>query len=79
MVERADDEQPGGSVQGPVEWEPWKFEAVAYVDPEHYGEGHLGPDWGFANEGKCESCGSWVRSNVKRGLCSICGSKVYMT
>lgn len=59
-------------------WEPWTINAVAYPDPAEYSDG-LGPDWGLCQEGTCGDCGNIVRSNVKKGLCSICDNKVYMT
>ncbi len=62
----------------PDRWGPWELEAVAYVDPAEYGDG-LGPDYGLCQEGTCQVCGTRVRSNVKHGLCSICGGPAHMT
>ena len=62
----------------PQRWGPWQFQAVAYVDPAEWGES-LGPDYGLCQEGSCGTCGTRVRSNVKQGLCPICGARVYMT
>lgn len=53
----------------------WEVQAVAYP-PSSAG---LGPDWGFCQFGQCRGCGSLVRSNVKRGICSVCGTDVEMT
>lgn len=63
----------GGSEQ----WGPWELAAVAYPDPAHYTG--LGPDWGLCQFGGCMVCGVEARSNVKNGLCSVCGASVYMT
>ncbi len=66
----------------PERWEPWEIEAVAYIDRAAYPNILLddnGPDYGFCQGGTCQSCGMTVRSNVKHGICPICGNKVYMT
>ncbi len=60
------------------DWGPWEIHAVAYIDRDEHPEG-LGPDWGFCEFGTCESCGTHVRSNVKRGICPVCGDRVSMT
>lgn len=60
-------------------WDTWKIEAVAYVDEEEYGEDVLGTDWGFCQFGECQFCGISVRSNLKHGVCPVCGSKVSMS
>lgn len=62
----------------PARWGEWKIEAVASPDPAHYG-GHPGPDYGLCQSGKCTVCRVAARSNVKNGLCAICGAPVYMT
>jgi hypothetical protein len=62
----------------PEVWEPWSLAAVAYRDREEYRDG-VGPDWGFCQFGTCETCQMPVRSNVKHGICPICGTKVSMT
>lgn len=62
----------------PHRWGPWDVDAVAYPDPDEYGES-LGPDYGLCQSGTCTGCGFEVRSNVKRGLCAICGAGVNMT
>ncbi len=62
----------------PQRWGPWKLDAVAYVDSREYGD-DLGPDYGLCQAGSCQSCGTRVRSNVKHGLCPICGGPAYMT
>jgi hypothetical protein len=66
----------------PEHWGDWKIEAIAYVDREEPGESAedgLEPDWGFCQFGKCQSCAMAVRSNLKHGICPICGSKVSMS
>jgi hypothetical protein len=60
-------------------WGNWKIEAVAYVDREEYGEDGLGADWGFCQFGECQFCEISVRSNLKHGVCPVCGSKVSMS
>ena len=62
----------------PPRWGPWEHDVVAYPDPQAWGDS-LGPDYGLAQVGSCGTCGVRVRSNVKQGLCPICGGKVYMT
>lgn len=57
------------------DWLPWKVEAVAYPEQEAVIE----PAWGFCQFGDCGLCGTLVRSNSKRGTCSVCGAAVYMT
>ena len=61
-----------------VVWEPWEIQAVAYLDRDTY-TATYGPTWGFCQFGVCTACGTTVRSNVKRGICPICGAKVSMT
>jgi hypothetical protein len=61
----------------PQRWGQWELDAVAYVDPAEWG-GSLGPGYGLAQAGSCGTCGMRVRSNVKNGLCPICGARVYM-
>jgi hypothetical protein len=63
----------------PEHWGSWEIEAVAYVDREEYGEDVLDPEWDFCQFGECQSCGIAVRSNLKRGVCPVCSSKVYMS
>jgi rubrerythrin len=71
------------SLEGESEhWKPWKIEAVAYIDHEAYpntSSGNNGPYYGFCEGGACQNCGMAMRSNVKHGICPICGNKVYMT
>ena len=62
----------------PDKWGPWKFEAVAYLDRNHYPAGN-GPNYGFCQFGACSTCGIRVRSNVKNAVCPICSTKVSMT
>jgi hypothetical protein len=62
----------------PDKWGSWKFEAVAYIDRNHYPAGN-GPDYGLCQFGACSTCGIRVRSNVKNGVCPICSTKVSMT
>jgi hypothetical protein len=62
----------------PERWASWSIEAVAYIDRDVYPEG-AGPDWGYCQFGTCQSCQIHVRSNVKNGICPICGSNVYMS
>jgi hypothetical protein len=62
----------------PERWAPWSIEAVAYIDRDAYPEG-VGPDWGFCQFATCQACQMPVRSNVKNGICPVCGSKVYMS
>lgn len=62
----------------PERWGPWEIHAVAYPDPIHNGDG-LGPTWGLCQEGPCSVCGVRARSNVKHGICSVCGASVGMT
>jgi hypothetical protein len=62
----------------PESWGPWTIEAVAYPDPAHYGD-TLGPDWGLCQSGACCNCDVRACSNVKNGICAICGATVYMT
>ncbi|MEO6811800.1 MAG: hypothetical protein ABI353_22050 [Isosphaeraceae bacterium] len=59
-------------------WGRWKLEAVASPDPTHYGT-QTGPDWGLCQSGECGVCGVGARSNVKHGLCAVCGADVSMT
>lgn len=63
----------------PAHWGTWRIEAVAYVNQEEYGKDVLGPEWGFCQFGSCQSCGMEVRSNLKHGVCPVCGSKVSMS
>lgn len=69
---KMDEGEPGHS-------EPWKIEAVAYVDKEEYGKNVLGIDWGLCQFGECQSCGVAVRSNLKYGVCPVCDNKVFMS
>jgi hypothetical protein len=62
----------------PERWGPWELDAVAYPDPAHYG-GSPRPDWGLCQSGTCVGCGAGARSNVKNGVCAICGTAVYVT
>ena len=62
----------------PERWGPWQTDAVAYPNATKYGDS-LGPDYGLCEEGTCGGCGLAVRSNVKQGLCPVCGVAVYMT
>lgn len=62
----------------PERWGPWKIEAVAPPDPSHHGDS-LGPDWGLCQSGGCGACGVKARSNVKNGLCAVCGATVNLT
>ena len=62
----------------PERWGPWRIEAVAFSDPSHYGKS-LGPDWGLCQSGECGDCGVGARSNVKNGICAVCGATVHMT
>lgn len=64
--------QPGA----PVEWEPWQIEVAAYNPPDSLGgPGDLGQSSGG---GGC--CGGIShRSNLKRGMCPICGREVGLT
>lgn len=60
----------------------WQVEALAKPEVEHYApsrpsEVFVGPT-GFGQEGTC-TCGFKVRSNMKHGVCSICGNPVSMT
>lgn len=75
MLDDESDPEADPSVQ---QWGAWEIEAVAYPDPDHYGSA-FGPDWGFCEGGTCLTCTTKVRSNVKYGLCPICGAKVFMT
>lgn len=59
--------------------DPWEIQAVAYRDPALWPADNLGPDWGFCEFGQCQECGTAVRSNVKEGICPVCGAKVRMT
>ena len=61
----------------PTRWGPWTIESVAYPNQE-FNVG-LGPNYGLCQVGTCGACGIEVRSNVKQGLCPICGAEVYMT
>jgi hypothetical protein len=62
----------------PKRWGPWELEAVAYPDPAHYGGG-LGPDWGLCQSGACVGSGARACSNVKNGVCAVCGAAIDMT
>ena len=60
----------------------WEFAAVAYADPIKEGGG--APDIGlgpaiFCQNGTCRGCGMIQFSHRKRGICAICGHKVYLT
>lgn len=59
----------------------WEFAAVAYVDTDQYAEGTRGleGDYIFFQHGKCDTCGIWVVSDLKGGICPVCGSKVALT
>ncbi|MEW4571149.1 hypothetical protein AB1L88_25035 [Tautonia sp. JC769] len=74
-VASSDLESDGGE---PERWGPWRIEAVASPDPSHYG-GSLGPGWGLCQSGGCGACGVGARSNVKNGICAVCGAAVFMT
>jgi hypothetical protein len=63
----------------PERWGTWKIEAVAYVDGEECEEDVLGTDGGFCQFGECQFCGIPVRSDLKHGVCPVCGSKVSMS
>jgi hypothetical protein len=63
----------------PERWDPYRIEAIAYVDEEIYGVGRVGIDWGFCQFGECEQCGVSVRSDLKFGICPICNGKVGMS
>lgn len=62
----------------PERWGPWQIDAVAYPNPTVWGDS-LGPNYGLCQAGTCGGCGLTVRSNVKEGICPICGDAVYMT
>ncbi|HEY3364325.1 MAG TPA: hypothetical protein VGK74_04675 [Symbiobacteriaceae bacterium] len=62
----------------PETWGPWSVEAVAYINRVVYPEG-TGPDWGFCQFGTCTVCGTKARSNVKSGVCPICGGEVELS
>ena len=66
----------------PPQWSNWKISVVAKPDPTDYAPDatglFVGADWGFCQEAEC-SCGYHVRSNMKRGICQICGRNVWMT
>lgn len=62
-------------------WEPWEIHAIAYPDQAAYDED---PDWagfdyGFCEWAICSTCETQLRCNLKRGICPICSSKVYLT
>ena len=59
-------------------WGPWQTDAVAYPNPAEWGDS-LGPDYGLCQAGTCMGCGTAVRSNVKGGVCPVCGAAVWMT
>jgi len=59
-------------------WGRWRWDAVAYPNIAKWGDS-LGPDYGLCQYGNCAGCGLTVRSNVKDGVCPICGVAVYMT
>lgn len=62
---------------GPRDWE---IRAVAYVDHDKYPAGwDLGPSHGFCQFGRCATCATYVRSNVKQAVCPVCGGEVYLT
>lgn len=61
----------------PERWAAWEIRAAAYVARDEYPEGN-GPDWGFCQHGTCPDCGTEVSSNVKLGICPICGAAVGM-
>ncbi|WP_223257383.1 hypothetical protein [Phormidesmis priestleyi] len=63
----------------PKHWGAYKIEAIAHVDREECGENVPAIDWGFCQFGECQQCGIAVRSNLKHGVCPLCGSKVYMS
>ncbi len=60
------------------QWGGWDIEAVAYLDREHYPEGH-DDNCGFCEGGTCTVCKTRVCSYAKHGVCPVCGAKVYMT
>jgi hypothetical protein len=66
----------------PPQWSSWKISVIAKPDPAEYqndsAELFVGADWGFCQEAEC-SCGYHVRSNMKCGVCQICGKNVAMT
>jgi len=70
--------QLAGEPQEPERWEPAAVYAVADVDRSAYGDGP-GPDVGFSQFGTCDGCGVKVCSNLKQGLCPICGEPVSMS
>ncbi|HEX4613507.1 MAG TPA: hypothetical protein VH092_35320 [Urbifossiella sp.] len=59
------------------EWEPWQIEVAAYHRPgDHPG----GPNDLGQSSGGGECCGGIShRSNIKSGVCAICGRDVGMT
>lgn len=60
----------------PLEWEPWQIEAAAYNPPGSPG----GPHDLAQSSGGGPCCGGIShRSNLKRGVCPICGREVGMT
>jgi hypothetical protein len=65
-------------------WGQWQLAMITRPDPDHYsraisGELILGEDLGFCQEGTCIECGADCCSNLKHGICPICGAKVFMT
>jgi hypothetical protein len=59
-----------------VEGERWSLDVIALEDPAAYPNGWAG-DPPVCQWGKCQGCGSQVRSWAKHMLCPICGSKAY--
>ncbi len=64
-------------VNEPERWSDWEHVAVAYLDRDEYPQGK-GPDYGFCQFATC-SCGTKLRSNVKKAICPICGAKNNLT
>jgi hypothetical protein len=73
------DESDDGS---PPQWSNWKISAIAKPDPAEYqndtGDLFVGADWGFCQEAEC-TCGYYVCSNMKQGICQICHKNIGMT
>jgi hypothetical protein len=63
--------------EAPERWGAYQLRAVAYADRDTYGD-DPGPD-GWAQRGTCEACGTSVCSNLRQGVCPVCGAAVRMS
>jgi hypothetical protein len=62
----------------PEIWGKWEHEAVAYKNRTAYPD-TFEPNEGFCQFGTCQQCSTAVRSYVKKAICPICGTPVYLT